>query len=407
MSNQYTPIAAYDEDTSDSLSNGVHSISSRSFEGGLPFFPFTSEFDEATENIETLSSQTKKIRKKRNAYQKIDDDLRLQLLEAVQQNGETLKAASKRLKINYSSAKSIIHTFRKEGRILKKSALERTVNFCHFPLGEIDLNTMNNYAHQFQGERFTLQTTEYPKQSDYYQGSVTTTTYSENSLSSPMLGLSDNFTQLLLGSNIGGSQYLTEEVKIPNLAITEPAENIFIDGSQDAAQGLEIPVLDLTPTPTSIPLESTKLAEGFYMNYSNSPLSGGNGNMFQERSDSNNHRMCQKEFDSFSELVNAFQSQPRSNDETGVDLQIPKLLHYNSSHFSRQERAELSLRRDDSINSSEWSAIIETTGINVCKGYLDAQSMLCDALKPTSFLNNIVQMQMASAGGNADNNWSQ
>jgi len=38
-----------------------------------------------------------------------------------------LKSAAKRFKINYSSAKSILHTFRKEGRILKKSAQERTI----------------------------------------------------------------------------------------------------------------------------------------------------------------------------------------------------------------------------------------------------------------------------------------
>lgn len=73
-----------------------------------------------------LSSDSKKIRKKRNAYCKISDDIRVSLLDAVK-NGETLKSAAKRYKINYSSAKSILHTFRKEGRILKKSAQERTM----------------------------------------------------------------------------------------------------------------------------------------------------------------------------------------------------------------------------------------------------------------------------------------
>jgi len=76
-------------------------------------------------DTDSLSDSSKKIRKKRNTYQKISDDIRVQLLDAVQ-NGETLKAAAKRHKINYSSAKSILHTYRKEGRILKKSAQERT-----------------------------------------------------------------------------------------------------------------------------------------------------------------------------------------------------------------------------------------------------------------------------------------
>jgi len=71
-------------------------------------------------------SDSSRLRKKRNTYQKISDDIRVNLLEAVQ-NGETLKAAAKRHKINYSSAKSILHTYRKEGRILKKSAQERTM----------------------------------------------------------------------------------------------------------------------------------------------------------------------------------------------------------------------------------------------------------------------------------------
>jgi len=74
---------------------------------------------------ESFSDDAKKNRKKRNAYQKIADDIRVKLLEAVK-SGETLKSAAKRFKINYSSAKSILHTFRKEGRILKKSAQERT-----------------------------------------------------------------------------------------------------------------------------------------------------------------------------------------------------------------------------------------------------------------------------------------
>jgi hypothetical protein len=74
---------------------------------------------------ESISDESRKIRKKRDVYNKISDDIRVGLLEAVQ-NGETLKSAAKRYKINYSSAKSILHTYRKEGRILKKSAQERT-----------------------------------------------------------------------------------------------------------------------------------------------------------------------------------------------------------------------------------------------------------------------------------------
>jgi len=76
-------------------------------------------------DTDSVSDKSKKIRKKRNTYQKIDDETRMKLLDAVSQ-GDTLKAAAKKFSVNYSSAKSILHTFRKEGRIFKKSAQERT-----------------------------------------------------------------------------------------------------------------------------------------------------------------------------------------------------------------------------------------------------------------------------------------
>jgi hypothetical protein len=72
-----------------------------------------------------ISGYSKKIVKKRKKYSKIDDEIRMKLLEDVEKNGDTLKAAATRYGVNYSSAKSIFHTYRKEGRILKKPARER------------------------------------------------------------------------------------------------------------------------------------------------------------------------------------------------------------------------------------------------------------------------------------------
>jgi len=90
-----------------------------SFESGSPQLS-----NSPYQDTDSISDQSKKIRKRRSTYKKIDDGTRAKLLEAVHQ-GETLKAAAKRYDINYSSAKSILHTFRKEGRIFKKSAQER------------------------------------------------------------------------------------------------------------------------------------------------------------------------------------------------------------------------------------------------------------------------------------------
>jgi len=73
----------------------------------------------------TLLDNSKKISKKRTKYQRIDDTLRKKLIDAVEKEGQMLKAAAKRFKINYSSAKSIFHTYRKEGRVNKKAVRER------------------------------------------------------------------------------------------------------------------------------------------------------------------------------------------------------------------------------------------------------------------------------------------
>jgi len=78
-----------------------------------------------TSSQSSISGYSKKIVKKRKKYSKIDDEIRMKLLEDVEKNGDTLKAAATRYGVNYSSAKSIFHTYRKEGRILKKPARER------------------------------------------------------------------------------------------------------------------------------------------------------------------------------------------------------------------------------------------------------------------------------------------
>jgi len=111
------------ENSSDLLPNTAPSSSQTFIEE--PVSPSNNNDNGNISDTDSVSDSSR-LRKKRNTYQKISDDIRVNLLEAVQ-NGETLKAAAKRHKINYSSAKSILHTYRKEGRILKKSAQERTM----------------------------------------------------------------------------------------------------------------------------------------------------------------------------------------------------------------------------------------------------------------------------------------
>jgi len=80
---------------------------------------------EAISQPSGLVPSSKKILRKRKKYHKIDDNIRMKLVEAVEKNGEMLKTAASRYGVNYSSAKSIFHTYRKEGRVVKKNIRER------------------------------------------------------------------------------------------------------------------------------------------------------------------------------------------------------------------------------------------------------------------------------------------
>jgi len=110
------------DDIADAYSSTAPISGNTHIDGGVS--PYMAN-DANLSDCDSYSDSSRRMRKKRNTYQKIPDDIRMQLLEAVQ-NGETLKSAAKRHRINYSSAKSILHTYRKEGRICKKSAQERT-----------------------------------------------------------------------------------------------------------------------------------------------------------------------------------------------------------------------------------------------------------------------------------------
>jgi len=82
------------------------------------------EFEERSETS-SLSLRSKRISKRRSRYQKIDNTIRQKLIDAVIKDGQMLKTAAGECGVNYSSAKSIFHTYRKEGRISKKSLRDR------------------------------------------------------------------------------------------------------------------------------------------------------------------------------------------------------------------------------------------------------------------------------------------
>jgi len=81
------------------------------------------ELDNTPDSASNTNDSPKGTKKR---YTIISDQTRQQLIECVIQNGEKIKDAAKRLKINYSSAKAICQIYRREGRSTKIIFKKRT-----------------------------------------------------------------------------------------------------------------------------------------------------------------------------------------------------------------------------------------------------------------------------------------
>lgn len=375
MKNNLFSPPSCEDDTSDSLST-TNSFSHFSADTSS-FFQQSSDMTETEPN----SPQGKKIRKKRNAYGKIDDDKRLQLLEAVQQRGETLKAASKRLGINYSSAKSIIHTYRKEGRILKKSV-------CSLPYTTVGMNPFESSgsieSYQFQMSSFSP--------FDFHQAPITVTKFIENSPPSPTGGLTGALGHLALvhqnrmeeQAQMRPQTYTSESTLIPRLPLADISMTVKANSCCPA-----IPISNPVPEEAEAPAHPRELfkdLDNFYMNYSNSPLSGGKGNMYAERADSSSHRCNPREFDSFSDLVDSFQNPSRVEEHKSLRFS------QNPSRFGREENVS-------------FSCNMENTAKENYKNLVEAQWMLTDSFQRPSYLNNNLA-RMPNTGISPRNGWA-
>jgi len=358
-----------------------------------------------------VSNKSKKIRKKRNAYQKIDDDVRVKLLEAVQQHGETLKAAAKRYGINYSSAKSILHTYRKEGRILKKSAQDRGVkrrpdamtsqNILHTPPTDLvhtqSMPSISNHRMDFrQNLRVNTGRPEMRPESERSFGDLP-------SPSSPMNKLTDHFGNILqinqngmYDENNNGQQYQPHRIKqnvqpgnIQNMSRFNPKyepRNMQMEGSPNIHSSTS-----QMQQPQMSNFDGTfDMLNNFYMNYSNSPLSSERIVKDGSSKSTGTNRLA-KEFDSFSDMINALQK--KTSEELKDEIHIPRPLRYNTAQkFQEQLESKMG-------NEEEWKGTIENAALDTFRTVVDAQLLLCDALKKASFLNNLVQIQKGKEPG--------
>mmetsp|Transcript_18334 Transcript_18334/g.15976 ORF Transcript_18334/g.15976 Transcript_18334/m.15976 type:complete len:183 (+) Transcript_18334:142-690(+) len=144
-----------------------------------------------------VNKPSKKIRKKRNAYAKVNDELRMKLLNAVQHDGETLKGAAKKFGINYSTAKSILHTYRKEGRITKKSTHDKPSKKKNDPMpGFHESGGVRRPMHNRLGFNDGASSSyhEEEKTSEYYQGGDQ---YSTPQSPENLGNLTNNFNSIL------------------------------------------------------------------------------------------------------------------------------------------------------------------------------------------------------------------
>jgi len=305
-------------------------------------------YDNGLSDSDSFSDNSKKIRKKRNTYQKISDDIRVDLLESVK-NGETLKAAAKRHRINYSSAKSILHTYRKEGRILKKSAQERSIKkkVISSPEAERPVKTTkvgrkeNEYS--THGTRKTTQSTTPLAERKKFQ--TDNNLYNEEE--SPMKP-TNNSMKMQNEIDIKAS------IEAPKPTKEETSAMIYTnhaDGTHMQKEG--------------------KLFDNFFMNYSD-PHSHdtGYGHTYTEGPECTNYMYLPREFDSFNDVMHGNQSH--------VEDIYSRGFHMPSGTEDKHIKLEHGMHFEDSGDNYLNCPL---------KSFMDTQTMFRDALRKASFFS--------------------
>jgi hypothetical protein len=374
-----------EEDLSESFSNKANSGYAYLDDTGSPYRSYKNSH---LSDSDSFSDSSKKIRKKRNAYQKISDDVRVRLLDAVQ-NGETLKGAAKRYKINYSSAKSILHTYRKEGRILKKSAQERTLKKKIVTVSEaeppskIAKSAKKENAHPPQKHIKTSQSVpssiEKIKPETPNHGSQ-----DEKGILASRGDLNSNFTNLLKVEHY--EHHPTEIISHPTLQKGEDPVvrtlNFEDLPEMNHINGME----SLAPNRVAYKEESShhrlKYFDNFHMNYAepllHEPVLD---HMMGEGHDYANYRLFSREFDPFHEMTHfPLQGRQSHNEElypeTSASLGVRNLYTYNPLE-DRTKRIE---------NMMNFEEIGENANCPF-KSFMDTQKLFREALRQANLSN--------------------
>jgi len=102
------------------------------------------QYPRRTSGVTKTITKTAHPRKK---YRCISDNLREKLIDAVETRGLKIKQAAKKLRINYSSAKSIYQVYKKEGRLSKKIMKKRASKSHEEPEIKIEINIKDEEGH--------------------------------------------------------------------------------------------------------------------------------------------------------------------------------------------------------------------------------------------------------------------
>jgi len=298
-----------------------------------------------------LSTDSKKIRKKRNAYCKISDDIRVSLLDAVK-NGETLKSAAKRYKINYSSAKSILHTFRKEGRILKKSAQERTMK----KKGGASMDSEENTKVVKPAKKENAKTNE------------TTNKYPET-----MAPLSERINSVSTAASLSDKNNSSSEKVADSHKVNEY--------THETVQQFEEPAMKMMHHEDMHDMNNQKIHHfdnyHHHQNYSDNYLHDPMGGDFHNFS---NNMHYPSEFDLFNDTISSFKRK----------LSIDDFFHDPSGSLGNKD-FNTPYAGDDKHLKFEGGMHHDTYGENAhcpLKSFMDTQNLLRQALRKASFASN-------------------
>jgi len=282
---------------------------------------------------ESYSDGPGKKGRKRQTYHKISDEIRLHLLESVK-NGETLKSAAKRCKINYSSAKSILHTYRKEGRILKKSAQERTTAKKK---NSISLSSASSELHM-------------PRKMVKRETARAVGSY----------------------STVGQSMASIPEESI--ISENRKGSNDTINGFYNNNQG------QMTFHEEGVHVEQPKLFENYHFNNNYNFMENTNG-MFNNMPQFQNFSIFSNETDSYNDMDNRWHSKTSLPEELGD----PSAFLYMKTTDEKNGRYENEMFHH------------EFTDRNPLKNHFDAQHYLKEALRnSTNFFNEGVTVRKSS-----------